>query len=139
MKQIRKSVFETNSSSVHTLSVESGNLTSRIPTNTGVCTIYQGEFGWGVDSYTDAATKAAYCWTHVDKYANGDSGRLREMLEKVLLKHTKADRIEFASDPEAYIDHQSVGTCDKAFESEQTLENFIFNPQNVLFIDNDNH
>lgn len=67
MKSVRKGVFETNSSSTHSISISDTvqiNDTIGIDEN-GVCHIHCGEFGWEVEEYNDSSSKAAYCLTYL--------------------------------------------------------------------------
>jgi len=167
MLKIRRGVFETNSSSTHSISIGDGlppscsNLTpeeeavlrklertdylldrSLTPGCDGVLRIDANkEFGWEVEDYQDAATKAMYCY--IDQYQRKD--RIK-MLKEVLMEQTKATDVEFRYEPDSgygegkygYIDHQSDGTSDDAFIDKETLRNFIFNQRSILRIDNDN-
>ena len=143
-RRVRGPVFETNSSSVHTLSICSNShrpaiLESRI----GIISIMPGEFGWGPDTYRDTYTKASYCLTYCLELKRDDLlERLRAVMESVC-----GCKIEFVYSfgqygiTDAYIDHQSIelDAGGDAFQSEQSLKDFIFNPASVLEIDNDNH
>ena len=141
MKQIiRHSVFETNSSSTHTISISSTECSMEFlrPDRNGVLQIYPGEFGWGPEVFTDATTKASYCLTYVKDCHNKE---LDYMLRTVLLKATGASEVEFVplnDNNWGYIDHQSCETCSEAFDSPTKLYNFIFNPNSELSISNDN-
>ena len=142
MKQIRQAAFETNSSSMHSMTIAPGEfIPDRMYVVDGVCEVHPGEFGWGYDRATDAATKASYCLTWLrDKM---DTDTLAAMLIEVIKEGTGATVVKFV--PEAgdfyewgYIDHQSADVAAEAFESADTLRRFIFNPASVLVIDNDN-
>lgn len=139
IKLIRHGVFETNSSSCHSLSISySGAFEGLTPNENNEIVLTPGEFGWGYEEYSDALTKIAYCWQDTEH----DSAN-REMLIDVVLKHTGASKLlmEKSDDQyhsEGYIDHQSYGTSADAFDDEWTLKNFLFNPDSVLVIDNDN-
>ena len=142
-KQIRPNVFETNSSSSHSISIaQNGNeeiLDTIIPNEDGRIVLNGGEFGWGYEKYNDALTKANYC--AVDVQHNDDK---IEMLEEVLMEQTGAKEIIFEfsdnyKDPNwSYIDHESCGTSIDAFVTKDTLKDFIFNKRSWLFIGNDN-
>lgn len=134
MKKIRRKVFETNSSSSHSISIvecEEELYDTIYPDEKGVIFLGGQEFGWEWERYTDAETKANYCaidcWDDVDR---------REMLIELLQEHTGAITIEF--DDSGYIDHQSSGTSSDAFFDKQSLKDFIFNPKSILFTGNDN-
>lgn len=165
--KIRRGIFETNSSSTHSISIALGlpptdieltpdeqrlleklegssALLDRLtPDEDGVLRLEycNREFGWERETYTDAGTKAVYCF--IDQRGNED--RLK-MLKEVLMEQTKAVAVDFGYDPEAdyrsgewgYIDHQSAGTSDPAFADKETLRNFIFNRHSRLETDNDN-
>jgi len=139
-KVTRIGVFETNSSSCHSLVIHSGGeLNQRLPMTAGVCTIYPGEFGWGPERFTDAPTKASYLYV----YAQDKPDKL-EMLRRAIQNQMNAQDVVFVrteSDewPVGYIDHQSADRAEKAFELEDSLKRFIFDPKSELIIDNDNH
>lgn len=143
-KIIRNQAFESNSSSTHSLSISSasGVYDSWTPDEEGKIYLTGGEFGWGYETYSDPQTKASYC--AVDNWNNDER---MDMLIRVLKEHTGAREVvlDFQCDSwdgeknYSYIDHQSVGTSGNAFDSEQTLKDFIFNRSSRLIIDNDNH
>ncbi len=142
-KQVRQNVFETNSSSSHSISIEpssDGLYDTIIPDEEGNIVLTGGEFGWGIDEYNDAITKANYC--AVDQLNNED--RI-DMLKEVIKEQTGCNDViidisDSWRDPNySYIDHESVGTSLEAFESKETLRDFIFSKNSVLYIDNDNH
>lgn len=134
MKKIRKSMFESNSSSSHSISCDVGTTKfhSISPDSEGKITLFGGEFGWGYETYTDPLSKASYC--ALDQ--SGNESRM-QMLKEVIMEHTGASEVVFPND--GYIDHQSCGTSSEVFESKETLKAFIFGKNSVLIIDNDNH
>ena len=134
----RVGVFETNSSSSHSISVCTDGKFAKpnfFKDSDGSITIFDGEFGWGIDTFNDAASKASYCAT----YAFGRSAQ-QNVLRQVIAKHLNVspDSIKFHYDG-GYIDHQSSETADDVFSDVESLEAFIFNPGSELHIDNDNH
>ena len=140
---IRNQVFETNSSSCHSVSVQYGDVFDGLtPDANNEIVIYPGEFGWGYydrpEEINDPLTKIAYCWQDTC-----EGSKQREMLEKVVLEHTGASKLRmqstFDDGSEGYIDHQSAGTSHKLFADEWTLKNFLFSPNSVLTLDHDNH
>lgn len=151
----RHGVFETNSSSTHSISISGGEgiVDNIFPDRDGVLRLTGGQFGWEHEEYNDSLTKADYCAVFTKSES---AAKQRAMLEKVLLEVTGAKKIKycFSSDYTAtvddegdtihcaYIDHQSDfcegGACMAAFKDEQTLKNFIFNPSSVLTTSNDN-
>lgn len=137
MIKTRMSVFETNSSSTHSISIETAQsmdlLQTICPNDSGTIYLYGGEFGWEPETFTDAETKANYCATDMQS----DREKL-EMLSEVIKDHTGAKAVIFDL-KDAYVDHQSAGTSYEAFASKKTLRDFIFNPKSTLHTDNDNY
>lgn len=143
MQKIRTNIFETNSSSCHSLAISSYDLEDKktyikelkekykaeekIIISPATC---ETEFGWGIETYTDFETKAMYCYLDgVDKYL------LKDCIEENLGKE-----VVFSSNEDCYIDHNSSGTAqEKIKNSISKLEDFLFNPNSILVIDNDNH
>ena len=153
MKQlIRKGVFETNSSSAHSITI-SNNVSifdTIYPDYAGNITLVGGEWGWEIKYYNDAETKADYCVQDIvttvydnktQKYVSALNVDKMIMLMKVISNHTGCNEIFFDKQRifDGYIDHQSRGTTDEAFKSIDNLRNFIFNPESILKTDHDNH
>lgn len=136
MKNIRSEVFETNSSSTHSIAIANdadGILDTLVPDDMGTVILAGGEFGWSWDKFNDAYTKANYC--AVD--AKNNPAKIR-MLIDAITQHTGAKKVSIIIDNNSYIDHQSVGTSVDAFADLDVLINFIFNPKSWLFTGNDN-
>jgi hypothetical protein len=139
-KIIRSGVFETNSSSSHSISVADKTkefvLDTIYPDQNGVITLTGGEFGWGWFKHNDALTKANYA-----AVSTLYSESLTDTLIEVIKEQTGAEEVVFGfgedySHPNwSYIDHDSVGTCPK---DKDELRNFIFNKNSWLFGGNDN-
>ena len=60
--QIRKGVFETNSSSTHAISIRNNSVGNNYPEEVS---FELGTFGWEYDHYNDTHTKASYLWTAI--------------------------------------------------------------------------
>ena len=142
----RHAVFETNSSSSHSIHIEHGvfNHVSDFPwlldnRRDGAVQIYYGEFGWEPEAHTTLADRASYALTWAASY--GDSVHL-EMLRRVL-EAEFGHPVEFCESrgcyPTGYIDHQSSEVAAPAFADEKTLRSFIFNTKSWVRTDNDNH
>lgn len=129
--QIRKNVFETNSSSSHSVVISEGTdfITKKFPE---VIEIETGEFGWGYESYSDWLSFASYAYTH----AMYDRDKMY-MLRNVIKEYTGSE-VKFIQG-EGYIDHQSFEKAESLFADEDTLKRFIFGKNSSLIIDNDNH
>lgn len=134
-KLIRNNVFETNSSSSHSISIADDNkqfvLDYIYPDQNGVITLQGGEFGWDWFKHNDAETKANYV---------AASYGLTDNLVKVLMDHTGATEIKYTGSDDygnnwSYVDHDSHGVAPSSYDE---LKNFIFNKNSWLFGGNDN-
>lgn len=67
MKTIRKNIFETNSSSIHTLVIAHDN--PEIPKSKLYFGL--GEFGWGPEVLNSIEERASYLWTYIADYLAG--------------------------------------------------------------------
>lgn len=145
-ESIRNGVFETNSSSTHSISIRGGDYkpSEWTPDSDGNIDVYPGEFGWEYEDYYDPMSKASYCLTYAANDGEGGNSELLTMLREVIAETTGAKSVTFCKsscsyNPWGYIDHQSDGVCTPAFESKESLRDFIFNPASELHTDNDNH
>jgi hypothetical protein len=133
-KLIRKGVFETNSSSSHSISIASNDkefvLDTLYPDQNGIVTVEGDEYGWDWFKTNDAATKASY----VAQSNMYDEAKL-DMLKEVIMEQTGADDVVFVGLQDGYVDHDST---DVAPKTKHELKNFIFNKNSWLFGGNDN-
>lgn len=140
---VRHGVFETNSSSCHSISISDtcDKYETLYPDDEGVFTFTWGEYGWGYETYHDAESKANYVATMCKEFGEvseeNDDQELRDLLESVITEHTGISKFMYDLE-DAYIDHQSVDR-DMYIWSREDMKNFIFNPNSELDIDNDNH
>ena len=132
-KIVRKGVFETNSSSSHSLSLAREDqdfvLDTIYPDQHGVIRVTGQEFGWGWEKSNDAMTKLAYAFQ--------DSFGYEDLIKRVVMEQTGAIEVLFDED-DGYIDHDGVGTTSDLRGSHEDMRNFIFNKNSWLFIGNDN-
>lgn len=158
----RANVFETNSSSTHSIALapSDGKLSlSRdyVVDEEGNFVIPSQEFGWEQEEYTDAASKACYAYLYIRDWVTGDDqDRFKALFEEVIKQQTAATGIVHEdgyplwnsarygsgkNSNDGYIDHQSVEDrdCDYLFASADKLKSFIFDYRTVLETDNDNH
>lgn len=133
-KQIRRGVFETNSSSTHSLTIKNGNLNdSNLHIDyDNMLEVDFGEFGWEVCNYSDQYTKLQYILTMcactegrkcitpeefyetdgfksissaIASYCHCDGIRVREdCIRTSHWDYCNEDYLDF----DGYIDHQSV-------------------------------
>ena len=130
------SVFETNSSSCHSVSVADETkpfiFDTIYPDLDGKITIKGGEYGRGVFTrHNDVKTKLSYALTST--LYGVDENMLREIIQE----QTGCDNIELLVSEDynspyfSYIDHDSVDIVPRTKEE---LRNFIFNKNSWLFI-----
>jgi len=146
MITIRHSVFETNSSSSHSIIINDNNSNCLLGTieqdEYGVITLSGGQFGWGYEEYWDSLNKANYA--AIDSY---HCPLMQQMLIEVIMEHTGCAKVVIdinlnwtvSDNPFSFIDHQSRGLSHEYFASKELLKSFIFDTGYGLIIDNDNH
>ena len=127
---IRKRVFESNSSSSHSISMSSEDkqfiLDTIYPDQFGRVYVYGGEYGWEWERYNDAVTKLSYAYQdHVPT----------DLLERVVKSQTGATEVIFdeKSFADGYIGHESYATAASICKDEESTKNFIFNKNSWLF------
>ena len=145
MKQIRKDVFETNSSSVHTLQISKDGLEpSDLKLNKdGNIEVEFGEFGKNYMIYNTQYEKLQYLISFIaygfyyydleELYKNYDFITVRN----AVCEYTGANDIIVVGEAEAYIDHQSAYECVINLWSSDAIINFIFNKYVALETDCD--
>lgn len=157
MLQIRKNVFETNSSSTHSLviSKKDRHYDYSLPVDSeGVLTIRFGEFGWGPELLIEPIEKLSYLitdrnridwdwenppsWKEFEKIINEDEN-IQEIISAVKDCCPEVKEVTFEEcdsySPLGYIDHQSMGT---SYEKDLSIEEIIFSNKVIIMIDNDN-
>lgn len=133
---IRNGVFETNSSSCHSISISDETqpfvFDTIYPDLDGKITIKGGEYGRCVFTrHNDVKTKLSYALTST--LYGVDENMLREIIQE----QTGCDNIELLVSEDynspyfSYIDHDSVDIVPRTKEE---LRNFIFNKNSWLFI-----
>ena len=157
MLQIRKNVFETNSSSTHSLviSKKERSYDYTLPVDTGVLTIPFGEFGWGPELLLEPIEKLSYLVTdRIDLYEIPEeikndedaiqalimeSDEIKRIVEVVKSCCPNVESVRFelndSWNPFGYVDHQSQGTT---YDVDLSIEEIIFSNKVVIMIDNDN-
>lgn len=165
---IRENVFESNSSSCHSLAFSKDSLLQpcymEVNDNNKI-TVELGEFGWGYDEYTDWRTKLSYlltmcaeCTEAITEEGFYESEEFKEINDAIAEychcdgvvivgadfktgKLTWKDKEETYLDFDGYIDHQSQFPSIKEFLDyyHTDIVNFIFDEGIKLVIDNDNY
>ena len=151
MKNIRTSVFETNSSSTHSVSFDE-NTTCFVPCppdEQGYMVIEGREYGRAKETFSTVYERLSYAAVAA-KSQGTRHNKFLQLFEKVVKDYTKCDEIvyNFTTNyesnsplPMAYIDHQSnigeAGDIETAFESEKTLKAFLFGAESYFQTDSD--
>jgi hypothetical protein len=155
----RSGVFETNSSSTHSICIDRKSKngfmdTSLVPDENGVVHLQGGEFGWSYERFHDAQSKASYVAIYLDVWVNDllQKEKMKNEFVELIKTQTGATEVsfDFSADYDSessldknwsYIDHQSVEDrdLDYLWDDLEDLRQFIFNPNSVLITDNDNH
>lgn len=147
MKIIRPQVFETNSSSCHSLVVnDHGDYTSITPSEDGLIYIRAVDFGWSHETFSSPEDKLSYVAIYLRDWTTHRSDRdvMEGTLNRVVLDHTGAIGLIFPDNSDwngGYIDHQSVEChdLDYLFEDDAVMKAFIFDRSSYVTTDNDNH
>lgn len=153
MINIRERLFETNSSSCHSiiLSSKDRGYDYDLPVDeNGTFHVGFGEYGWGPEILRTPTKKISYYitdqinhpWNDEDKqkvledFYKKDS--IIKLIDLIKSKCPQVKDVKFEYDdkdfyPFGYIDHDSVGTS-----GDLPIEDYIFNNGAIIIIDNDN-
>lgn len=134
--KIRNRVFETNSSSTHSICISNKPQDEDYFVHDRLV-IYTGKFGWEIEKHFDFATKASYLLTYVHHYG---SPRDEELLKSIIEEYTNKE-VLFQTDDDDYIDHQSAKVAGDLFTNENCrylIEQFLFCSSSFLQTSNDN-
>lgn len=162
---VRENVFESNSSSCHSLAFSKDSLLQPCcmeVNDDNKIAVELGEFGWGYDAYTDQYNKLSYLLTmciecteavtEEEFYESEEFKKINDTIAEychcdgIIIVHSGLhtrkdwdgkDYLDF----DGYIDHQSMYVSVDAFLDDYHTDiiNFVFNPGVMLIIDNDNH
>lgn len=145
-RTVRKNVFETNSSSVHTLILAHGD--------TNVMKVKlefePGEYGWGPETLTSCFERADYLWTFLYNAFEKDPEKMETIkgkIQKILGEYGIECVFNAPKDWWCYIDHYTSWYNDspedsifyKMLDDENTLIDYLFNDNTKIYIDNDNN
>lgn len=152
---IRKSMFETNSSSMHSIIITKNNDSydeKELKVYKGILRFLEDDIEFSRSPFQFLNTwrgKVAYAIASYCQEYERDDEEAKEFisnLETIIKKHVEDfDHIELP-DPEdtwypyGYVDHQSAGLLQKFLSKENvTLEDFIFIPKYIVVIDGDEY
>lgn len=150
---IRDAVFETNSSSSHSVTVSTEELAdsrgiSKATLRGGVIHAHTRAYGWEWERFYSPGAKIAYLVTQLaGGYASGNPGkdvtlqvrrdvRVDSMLS--MIERRTGCRVEVIGTRDASIDHDSVGTGVELFSDDDQLMRFIFGARSYVETGNDN-
>jgi hypothetical protein len=147
LKKIRKGVFETNSSSMHSVCISGTDRYTNFQNDT--ISVYTDEYGWGYDKLTSTQEKLSYVITAMQYYDGvGEVDDLSKSTYFQWLKEMVSDysgcELEVLGKDMGYIDHQSTDMLDEYWsqnedEFKSNMKDLIFNNKYTIIIDNDNH
>lgn len=153
LKLTRRSTFETNSSSCHTLVLLAKDF-PQTQSNSTTISLELDEFGWGYDIITDSHNKLNYLFTYVVNYGSNDEKKV--FIDKLLKYYPNLasvqvhkEDLDFDTFKEqllsdafedqydySYIDHQSIPTARNILKSLSFAE--YLDNRCTLYISNDN-
>ena len=168
MRLVRNGVFETNSSSAHSLaykntvlrdydykpskdlclSIKELRLTKK-PKEYEMYSympLYFDEYGWGYDVLRSPAEKLSYLMSSVYQYKTWGIVKGDQFFKQVIQWLSELDIVvelpeEYgeSSEVDAYVDHQSWNVVTKdMFQTKEDLLTYLFNNDIVIYIENDN-
>lgn len=137
-QQIRRNLFETNSSSVHSIVITKESL-SDIPES--LC-ITRKEFGWENRTYGNIEDRVSYLYTGIlGCFKNEEQESYVNRLIKFLEKFGIEVEIDHDNDSDWYgIDHvyELIDFIKDIFNDEDYLFNYLFSPTSYIMTGNDN-
>lgn len=139
MIQIRSSVFETNSSSTHSICIAKGKLESKdLPHSAYFDAEY---YGWEHECVADTCS---YLYTAIlDVYDREIGDKCLQRLKDILQKHNIEANFMEQDSPRLHnhgIDHvdELVEFIDTITQDEDMLLRFLFHPESCVYTGNDN-
>ena len=153
MRTIRRGVFETNSSSMHSITINGKDNLSKCIGTDGVIKLSCGEYGWKGDTLDSVFDKLEYLMTYIGRFNSCNTieeitnTRHFKLLAE-MIKEYSGETIELYDDGcgVGYIDHQSSDLLeeDGLWVKDETqwkfnMLDFIYNSKYSVEIDNDNH
>lgn len=137
-QQIRRNLFETNSSSVHSIVITKEPL-SNIPES--LC-ITRKEFGWENRTYVNIENRVSYLYTGIlGCFKNEEQESYVNRLIEFLKKFGIEVEIDHDNDSDWYgIDHvyELTDFIKDIFNDEDYLFNYLFSPTSYIRTGNDN-
>lgn len=139
--QIRSNVFETNSSSVHTITI-SNNFPQSID---NYIFFDRGEYGWEWEIYNSCQDKANYlyeCMIDLFYHNNSLEEKCDRIREELALYNVDCNFVEVNENNlfEGYVDHggQNEELVNYLLDNPDKLINYLFNDTSYIATGNDN-
>ena len=129
--QTRYGIYETNSSSMHSLSFDNSAVATEVDNETKRIVLGTGEYGWGYEELTEPLEKMDYLAIETEH-----SETKKQMLLDAITKVYPYANIDFYYS--GYIDHQSSGEIWSELATVDDVYKCIFG-NSTIEIDNDNH
>jgi hypothetical protein len=149
--QVRNSVFETNSSSSHSVTISQDELAdlkvAKSILREGVIKAKLQGFGWEWERFYSPGVKIAYLIAQMaPAEARGAGKDVTSMVRRNdrvgalldLIEKKTGCRVEVIGARDPYVDHNSVGTGIELLEDQDQLLKFIFGERSFLETGNDN-
>ena len=134
MKTIRNNVFETNSSSTHSLCIGCGEKEFPTLNKNGNVEIRLSTYGWEEDVYYDLEDRMSYVFSYLYDTREYHEDLFEELINYIK-ENTGANDVEFTDTEWCYVDHGSEHMT-LTFD---WLIDFMFNKGGSFTTDNDNH
>lgn len=145
MIKIRKSMFETNSSSTHAMIIPKYGINNIIFPNDNFVKFKLSNFGWENEIYNDTETKASYLYTAMVLLLSKEELDDRiDMIKRELSKYAiNAEFEEYNEDDiitKYYIDHcgDLIYFINNIFEYKLIIS-YLFCPNSIIITGNDNN
>lgn len=141
MKTIRQHLFETNSSSIHSITI--GNNGEDFKSNLPEKIIFGGgEFGWEHEIYNDVQDKANYLRVSLSYTDNPEElqSKITKILEKWGVESEWIREDEKDSMLYSYVDHgyENRDLVETLANNEELLMNYLFSSASTVETGNDN-
>lgn len=148
-RQIRRGIYETNSSSTHAICITKDN-TYNLENHIDFCV---GEYGWEYEEYSDTYNKASYLITAIlsfeKRYADEKLEQLKSILDSYGITYTLPElkiqsskwngKIYYYYDIDGYIDHSGnlKRLLDELLADKDKLFKYLFG-DSIIITGNDN-
>ena len=133
-KSIRRYVFETNSSSTHSICITKSNVLNQ---KQNYIKFQTGEFGWEQDTLSNPYEKASYLYTGI--LYNGQED-LIDKIKDIMDKNNIEYEFEGTSGDNGYVDHGGnlYSFLEDICSDENKLMRYLFSSESFIITGNDN-